>query len=1481
MTSDSTPGAPPGHDDDQPYLAWAGPVAWPARVDEFSDVRLCPACQSVLPSAVCSTCGLDLTSPRAAELLAASDAVIAAVRHRSSLIGRIRYESAQAAEIAARHVAERAAGQASEWGGATAQFQPAQFQSVQSQPAQFQPAQFQPREFPTGQAVPEQFHAGQFTPDQFAPGQFAAAPIPPQTFPQQPRQTGASRQPKRSSVQILLLIAGVSLVAIAAVFFLTVAWIFSGIAVRSIIVGCVTAATLVAAAVLHRRRLEATAEGIGALGSALVLLDVWALRATNTFSFDRFDALAYWGFALLICAALFFAWHVVSGLRVASLSASLVVAPGVAFLAAGLTGGLDPASRLFWAAIGAAIGTMIYRLTTADNRRLLPHGARTAEQIVLISIATCALALATVAAFFVAPLNDWAPLWSFGLLAVVAAAHVAVGLSFPRPAAVLAVFVAGAAMLAALALSLAAPLVAVRLGSAEFGVTAPLLVAATVALCGESALRRGLPPTLKRPMLYAAITASSIAILAAAGSLAAAILPTGRALVAIVGSRLASTNATETAAILALVGAGLIAAAVWAWSGVLRKRMILLAWLALMIVVLGVAFTTALWPMIGLYFVLGAAALMVALVLRGREFGRYRAILTTCLAVAGSLGYLISWTSSSTWWIGSTVVIAMLVLARYLLPRQQGNGRGALLSGALVAALIAAGAAPQMLRLGVGWDAVPASANVMAGMALACVVLQVLVAIVRRGVSVSELRWSFFTLLLPTVVTIAYPSEVFSRGWETAVLQPEPLGSIVRVSVLAAVPLLWLLARPRETVLRAERLVALALLAPAITLLQLVIFSAARLEDPQPLAAPIAAALCCALALAVRLGLVGRVRAADPWTRRALELGSAVILLPWLVVVAVQSRIDPSPLGWLAALIAGAATLCVAIAPDGLFSSRSPRRHFGWVALFLAVAGLWMGLDRAGASDVELYVLPVAGALIIIAELLRRFGPSRVLPTASPVAASLVLAGLLIAALPIAVAGSAGPLVRPLVLAIVCGALMIAAAWLRWTHRWWPYLAAIAIATTAGLAVVSGARAISAFAPPLVNGRLEAWLIPFAIALMAASVGLARQTHATTAASRRIAVIVAAGVGLAVALIPSALASGSEVPLRPILVLSIGAPLVLAAALVLLVRRDAVTNGRPVIPTIALIAVGAGSVAVVATVALRVVSLATDGPVSSWNGLSSSGALLEAWLLPASITVGVAGVVLEAGRRADSSASVASGSAGSTGIQTIAWLLSVGALVGITAVELFALSTNPIGEARAISLTWFLSAFHVAAFWFAGNSTRRLVRLLRALSWLAIALASVASITAIVVAAAHPVEIVTLPVAVALLATGWLQLQTNRAARSWPWLGPGVAILLGPSLILDVTQNPLWRVVALGVVAIVVLVVGVLRRLQAPFLLGCAAVLIHALAQLWPWITIAYSAVPWWLWLGVGGVLLIVLAARYEQRIKNFRSIALRIGSLR
>ncbi len=103
-----------------------------------------------------------------------------------------------------------------------------------------------------------------------------------------------------------------------------------------------------------------------------------------------------------------------------------------------------------------------------------------------------------------------------------------------------------------------------------------------------------------------------------------------------------------------------------------------------------------------------------------------------------------------------------------------------------------------------------------------------------------------------------------------------------------------------------------------------------------------------------------------------------------------------------------------------------------------------------------------------------------------------------------------------------------------------------------------------------------------------------------------------------------------------------------------------------------------------------------------------------------------------------------------------------------------------------------------------------------------------------------------------------------------------------PSLLaIDATGEPLWRAVALGVVAAAVFVLALRMKLQAPFVIGGVVLLVHLLVQSWPLLELVGDAVEWWVWLGLAGVAVIALGARYERRLQNVRTVAVRISQLR
>jgi hypothetical protein len=168
------------------------------------------------------------------------------------------------------------------------------------------------------------------------------------------------------------------------------------------------------------------------------------------------------------------------------------------------------------------------------------------------------------------------------------------------------------------------------------------------------------------------------------------------------------------------------------------------------------------------------------------------------------------------------------------------------------------------------------------------------------------------------------------------------------------------------------------------------------------------------------------------------------------------------------------------------------------------------------------------------------------------------------------------------------------------------------------------------------------------------------------------------------------------------------------------------------------------------------------------------------------------------------------------------------------------------------------------------------------LRWASTACAVVLAGVLLATGIADPFELATAPVAIALLVGGAVRLTRDSSRGSWAELGPGLVILLVPSLVANIGfSNELWRVVTLGVVALLVFCGGLALKLQAPTLIGAVVLVSHALAQFWPWISGLYGVVPWWLWVGIGGVILIVSAATLEGRIRDLKAVARGISSLR
>ncbi|MFE2614945.1 SCO7613 C-terminal domain-containing membrane protein [Micromonospora chalcea] len=128
-------------------------------------------------------------------------------------------------------------------------------------------------------------------------------------------------------------------------------------------------------------------------------------------------------------------------------------------------------------------------------------------------------------------------------------------------------------------------------------------------------------------------------------------------------------------------------------------------------------------------------------------------------------------------------------------------------------------------------------------------------------------------------------------------------------------------------------------------------------------------------------------------------------------------------------------------------------------------------------------------------------------------------------------------------------------------------------------------------------------------------------------------------------------------------------------------------------------------------------------------------------------------------------------------------------------------------------------------------------------------------------------EAYTLPAAALALGAGVLALRRRPGLTSWLALGPGLGAALLPSLVsvLVLGEPQPWRRLALGAAAVAVVFAGAARRWQAPVVLGAATLVplaLHELARGW-------DLLPRWIFLGLGGLLLIGLAATYERRRRD------------
>jgi hypothetical protein len=151
----------------------------------------------------------------------------------------------------------------------------------------------------------------------------------------------------------------------------------------------------------------------------------------------------------------------------------------------------------------------------------------------------------------------------------------------------------------------------------------------------------------------------------------------------------------------------------------------------------------------------------------------------------------------------------------------------------------------------------------------------------------------------------------------------------------------------------------------------------------------------------------------------------------------------------------------------------------------------------------------------------------------------------------------------------------------------------------------------------------------------------------------------------------------------------------------------------------------------------------------------------------------------------------------------------------------------------------------------------------------------------LVSAGVHAPEPYTLPAAAALFTAGWRRSRRSPRLSSWACYGPGLALLLLPSLA-AVWLLPGWaRPLLLGLAAAGIALAGARARLLAPLLLGAAAVVLDAGHELAPAVQQLAGMLPRWVPIAVIGLVLLAVGATYEARLRDLGRLRAALGRMR
>lgn len=195
----------------------------------------------------------------------------------------------------------------------------------------------------------------------------------------------------------------------------------------------------------------------------------------------------------------------------------------------------------------------------------------------------------------------------------------------------------------------------------------------------------------------------------------------------------------------------------------------------------------------------------------------------------------------------------------------------------------------------------------------------------------------------------------------------------------------------------------------------------------------------------------------------------------------------------------------------------------------------------------------------------------------------------------------------------------------------------------------------------------------------------------------------------------------------------------------------------------------------------------------------------------------------------------------------------VGAVYGLVAVG------ASVDDGRHLLISAVFAVLAVAVLGYA-TAPRRF-----AFGYLALGLLSVAWWT--FVSTGRPLELYTLPAAAALAIAGWLQQRLRPGTPSLLVWQPAITVALGPSLVRALQEGDVLRLAVVTAAAVVLLVLGLTFRLQAPVASGAVALIVIALTRGGPYI----GYVPYWVTGSVAGIVLLAIGTAWEASMRTGR----------